>query len=122
MVKWEKIMETEKRQFENMSEVDKFIYFLLLQYGSPYSWGKENPEGLAKQDQGCQNVAEVCRGNGAKRNDLGNRQTVARVGYRQRSIYRAVMRSGGVHHYFLLFPSINSYNFFVVFQFLIVIF
>jgi murein DD-endopeptidase len=43
-IKWEKIMETEKRQFEKMSEQDKFIYFLLLQYGSPYSWGKENPE------------------------------------------------------------------------------
>jgi murein DD-endopeptidase len=44
-VRWEKIIENEKRQFENMSEADKFIYFLLLQYGSPYSWGKENPEG-----------------------------------------------------------------------------
>jgi murein DD-endopeptidase len=28
-----------------MTEQDKFVYFLLLQYGSPYSWGKENPEG-----------------------------------------------------------------------------
>jgi hypothetical protein len=27
-----------------MSEQDKFIYFLLLQFGSPYGWGKENPE------------------------------------------------------------------------------
>jgi murein DD-endopeptidase len=44
MIKWEKIMENEKRQFENMSEADKFIYFLLLQFGSPYGWGKENPE------------------------------------------------------------------------------
>ena len=26
-----------------MSETDKFIYFLLLQFGSPYGWGKENP-------------------------------------------------------------------------------
>ena len=38
-------MEIEKKQFEKMSELDKFIYFLLLQFGSPYSWGKENPEG-----------------------------------------------------------------------------
>jgi murein DD-endopeptidase len=45
MIKWEKIMENEKRQFEKMSALDKFIYFLLLQFGSPYSWGKENPEG-----------------------------------------------------------------------------
>jgi murein DD-endopeptidase len=37
-------MENEKRQFENMSEPNKFIYFLLLQFGSPYGWGKENPE------------------------------------------------------------------------------
>ena len=44
-IKWEKIMENEKRQFEKMSELDKFIYFLLLQFGSPYAWGKENPEG-----------------------------------------------------------------------------
>jgi murein DD-endopeptidase len=38
-------METEKRQFEHMNELDRFIYFLLLQFGSPYAWGKENPEG-----------------------------------------------------------------------------
>jgi murein DD-endopeptidase len=44
MIKWDKIFENEKRQFENMSEVDKFIYFLLFQFGSPYGWGKENPE------------------------------------------------------------------------------
>jgi murein DD-endopeptidase len=43
-IKWEKIMETERRQFENMREADRFVYFLLLQYGSPYGWGKENPE------------------------------------------------------------------------------
>jgi murein DD-endopeptidase len=36
-------MENEKRQFEKMSELNKFIYFLLLQFGSPYGWGKENP-------------------------------------------------------------------------------
>jgi murein DD-endopeptidase len=28
-----------------MNETDRFIYFLLLQFGSPYSWGRENPEG-----------------------------------------------------------------------------
>jgi murein DD-endopeptidase len=44
-IRWDKVFENEKRQFEKMSEADKFIYFLLLQYGSPYSWGKENPEG-----------------------------------------------------------------------------
>lgn len=44
-IKWEKIMENERRQFEKMKETDRFIYFLLLQYGSPYQWGKENPEG-----------------------------------------------------------------------------
>ncbi|GHT53019.1 hypothetical protein FACS189479_02120 [Spirochaetia bacterium] len=44
MIKWERIMENEKRQFEKMSELDRFIYFLLLQFGSPYGWGKENPE------------------------------------------------------------------------------
>jgi murein DD-endopeptidase len=44
-IKWDKVFENEKRQFEKMSELDKFIYFLLLQFGSPYFWGKENPEG-----------------------------------------------------------------------------
>ena len=42
-IKWDKLMENEKRQFEKMSELNKFIYFLLLQFGSPYGWGKENP-------------------------------------------------------------------------------
>jgi murein DD-endopeptidase len=44
MIKWEKIFENERRQFEGMTEAEKFVYFLLLQYGSPYGWGKENPE------------------------------------------------------------------------------
>jgi murein DD-endopeptidase len=43
-IKWGAVFENEKRQFEGMSVTDKFIYFLLLQFGSPYSWGKENPE------------------------------------------------------------------------------
>jgi murein DD-endopeptidase len=43
-IKWDRIIENEKRQFEKMNELDKFIYFLLLQFGSPYGWGKENPE------------------------------------------------------------------------------
>jgi murein DD-endopeptidase len=43
-IKWDKVFENEKRQFEGMTEQDKFIYFLLLQFGSPYGWGKENPE------------------------------------------------------------------------------
>ena len=43
-IKWDKLMENEKKQFEKMNETDKFIYFLLLQFGSPYGWGKENPE------------------------------------------------------------------------------
>ena len=42
-IKWDKLIENEKRQFEKMSELNKFIYFLLLQFGSPYGWGKENP-------------------------------------------------------------------------------
>jgi murein DD-endopeptidase len=42
-IKWNNLMENEKRQFEKMNEHDKFVYFLLLQFGSPYGWGKENP-------------------------------------------------------------------------------
>jgi murein DD-endopeptidase len=43
MIKWNKVMECEQKQFKGMSEADRFVYFLLLQYGSPYGWGKENP-------------------------------------------------------------------------------
>jgi murein DD-endopeptidase len=43
-IKWDRVFENEKKQFEKMSELDRFIYFLLLQFGSPYGWGKENPE------------------------------------------------------------------------------
>jgi murein DD-endopeptidase len=43
MIKWENLMKNEKAQFEKMSEHDKFVYFPLLQFGSPYGWGKENP-------------------------------------------------------------------------------
>ena len=43
MIKWNTLMENERLQFEKMNETDKFIYFLLLQFGSPYGWGKENP-------------------------------------------------------------------------------
>jgi murein DD-endopeptidase len=42
-IKWNNLMENERKQFEKMSEHDKFVYFLLLQFGSPYGWGKENP-------------------------------------------------------------------------------
>jgi murein DD-endopeptidase len=44
-IKWDRIIENEKKQFEKMNELDRFVYFLLLQFGSPYGWGKENPEG-----------------------------------------------------------------------------
>ena len=43
-IKWNNLMENEKKQFEKMNEHDKFVYFLLMQFGSPYGWGKENPE------------------------------------------------------------------------------
>ena len=42
-IKWENLMKNEQAQFEKMNEHDKFVYFLLLQFGSPYGWGKENP-------------------------------------------------------------------------------
>jgi murein DD-endopeptidase len=42
-IKWDALFLNEKEQFEKMGETEKFIYFLLLQYGSPYGWGKESP-------------------------------------------------------------------------------
>jgi murein DD-endopeptidase len=43
-IKWNNLMENKQSKFEKMTEHDKFVYFLLLQFGSPYGWGKENPE------------------------------------------------------------------------------
>ena len=43
-IKWNAISECEKRKFGRMNELQKFIYFLLKQFGSTYGWGKENPE------------------------------------------------------------------------------
>ena len=43
-IRWDNFIEFEKQKFEKMNETDKFIYFLCKQFGSPYGWGKENPE------------------------------------------------------------------------------
>ena len=43
-IRWDALMSNEKRQFENMTETNRFIYFLLIQFGSPYGWGEESPE------------------------------------------------------------------------------
>jgi murein DD-endopeptidase len=43
-IKWEALFRNEQAQFERMDTQQRFQYFLLLQYGSPYGWGKENPE------------------------------------------------------------------------------
>jgi len=43
-IKWENLMVNEKKQFEKMNEGEKFIFFLLMQFGSPYGWGNESPE------------------------------------------------------------------------------
>ena len=32
IINWNELMENEKQQFEKMSEHDKFVYFLLLQF------------------------------------------------------------------------------------------
>ena len=43
-IRWDALMSNEKKQFENMTETNRFIYFLLIQFGSPYGWGEESPE------------------------------------------------------------------------------
>ena len=43
-IKWNALSEQERRKFDRMNELDKFIYFLLKQYGSSYGWGKETPD------------------------------------------------------------------------------
>jgi murein DD-endopeptidase len=43
-INWTMFSECEKRKFEKMKEMERFVFFLLKQFGSPYGWGKENPE------------------------------------------------------------------------------
>ena len=43
-IKWNALSECEKRKFEKMNEPERFVYFLLKLFGSPYGWGKETPE------------------------------------------------------------------------------
>jgi murein DD-endopeptidase len=43
-LKWDAVFQNERRQFDRMTEAEKFCYFLLLQFNTPYGWGKENPE------------------------------------------------------------------------------
>ena len=45
MINWKKLFEVEQKQFADMKENEKYIYFLLLQYRSPYLWGRELPDG-----------------------------------------------------------------------------
>jgi murein DD-endopeptidase len=42
-INWDTLFQTEQIQFERMTVQQKFQYFLLLQFGSPYGWGEENP-------------------------------------------------------------------------------
>jgi murein DD-endopeptidase len=43
-IKWSEIWQNEYEQWGKMTPLQKYQYFLLLQYGSPYGWGEENPE------------------------------------------------------------------------------
>jgi murein DD-endopeptidase len=45
MINWKRILEVERKQFAELSEQERFVYILLLQYRSPYLWGKELPTG-----------------------------------------------------------------------------
>ena len=45
MINWKRIFEVEREQFKGMSEQERYVFFLLLQYRSPYLWGKELPTG-----------------------------------------------------------------------------
>ncbi len=44
-IKWDEVFAMEREQYEGMGERERFAYFLLLQYGSPYRWGEEHPAG-----------------------------------------------------------------------------
>ncbi len=45
MIDWNGLFSVEKAQFETMTKKEKYVYFLLLQYRTPYLWGKETPAG-----------------------------------------------------------------------------
>ena len=57
MVNWKKIFEVEEKQFNEMSEREKYVYFLLLQYRSPYLWGRELPFGADCSGAVCLAIA-----------------------------------------------------------------
>ena len=40
-IKWNALAEVKQRRFEGMNELDRFVFFLMKLYGSPYGWGKE---------------------------------------------------------------------------------
>src|SRR5215470_1667706 len=42
-IKWEKMAVVSQTRFEKMNELEKFVFFLMKLFGSPYGWGKENP-------------------------------------------------------------------------------
>ena len=57
MINWKKIFEVEEKQFGEMGEREKYVYFLLLQYRSPYLWGKELPSGADCSGAVCLAIA-----------------------------------------------------------------
>lgn len=57
MINWENIFKVEAKQFLAMTEREKYVYFLLLQYRSPYLWGKEIPDGADCSGSVCLAIA-----------------------------------------------------------------
>ncbi len=111
MIKWEKIFEVEKEQYEKMTEQEKFIYFLLLQYRSPYLWGKELPGGADCSGSVCLALAaatgkiirttadELYRKFFTIRNpDVSDIQAVFFIAQNDRSHGDRILRTGEVGH------------------------
>jgi murein DD-endopeptidase len=44
-IKWTKVWGLQKERFEKMGEAERFAFWLMLQYKTPYLWGRETPEG-----------------------------------------------------------------------------
>lgn len=57
MIKWDALFEVEQKQFDTLTVREKYIYFLLLQYRSPYLWGKELPSGADCSGAVCLAIA-----------------------------------------------------------------
>ena len=110
-INWKKLFEVEQEQFSRMCERDKYVYFLLLQFRTPYLWGKELPTGADCSGADCLALAaatgkvirttanELYRKFFTKRNpEVNDIQAVFFISQHDRKHGERVLRAGEVGH------------------------